>query len=66
MISYTKRLTIEDSYYYKGSSNHNVTIETCSDGIIRCYSSYEELMYECVSLKQLGEFLTKLANDEFA
>lgn len=66
MIQYTKRLVIEDSYYYKGSSNYNITIETCSDGIIRCYSSYEELMYECTSVKQLGEFLVKLANDEFA
>lgn len=54
MIQYTKRLVIEDSYYYKGSSNYNITIETCSDGIIHA------------SVKQLGEFLTKLANDEFA
>lgn len=66
MIQYTKKLIIEDSYYYNGSSNYNLTIETCSDGIIRCYSSYEELMCECTSVKQLGEFLVKLTNYEFA
>lgn len=67
MINYTDRLVIDDSYYYKGSSNHNIIIEMNNDDeIIRCYSSYGELMCECTSLKQLGKFLNKLTNDEFA
>jgi len=59
--------TLEESYYFKGSSNYNITIrKDVQNGLIHVYSSYNECMFTCTSVKELGKFLVDLCNDKFA
>lgn len=61
--SVSQKFVIHDAYYYKGSSNCDLTLKD-TDGMIQLVSSYGEVMGTASSLTQLAELLTAIANDK--
>lgn len=59
-------ITLEGTYFYKGSSNCNLMICTMDDGTIEVFSQYGELMTTCTSVSGLATFLNELMNDRYA
>lgn len=59
-------LTLEDAYYFKGSSNCVMTICTMDDGTINIISQYGERMMTCLSIKNLATFLSDLMSGKYA
>lgn len=59
-------LTLDDAYYFKGSTNCVMTICTMDDGTINVVSQYGERMMTCVSVKSLATFLSDLMSGKYA
>ena len=62
----TGTLTLENAYYFKGSTNCVMTICTMNDGTINVVSQYVERMMTCLSVKNLAIFLSDLMNGKYA
>lgn len=62
----TGTLTLEDAYYFKGSTNCVMTICIMNDGTINVVSQYGERMMTCLSVKNLAIFLSDLMNGKYA
>lgn len=62
----TGTLTLENAYYFKGSTNCVMTICTMNDGTINVVSQYGERMMTCLSVKNLAIFLSDLMNGKYA
>nr|DAJ90359.1 MAG TPA: hypothetical protein [Caudoviricetes sp.] len=59
-------ITLDDAYYFKGSTNCVMTICTMDDGTINVVSQYGERMMTCTSVKDLAAFLSDLMSGKYA
>lgn len=59
-------ITLDDAYYFKGSTNCVMTICTMDDGTINVVSQYGERMITCTSVKSLAAFLSDLMSGKYA
>lgn len=54
------------SYYYKGSTNIYVRLDSFVEGAVEIYSDYNELMSTVTSYSQFRKFMDDLMDDKYA